>query len=373
MKLKTNILLVGGLVIAVAIGVGFGVTTSREKEQVATTSQATKLDYYVIPESDKNKVDGKTSGLLTKASEALDKIYKDNGVLKVIVGAGEDGEIGTDDDNYIVQMYNEQGQCYSEANNNLVSFYYDRGKSVMFSTKVEETADVTILDLVRGALNLCEAGVKGCTVEVTTQEVPTEETENVKVDVDNTGADGTDGQVASITEHLITLKITGLNNIEKVYSQYSLKQGEDIRKSWLGIYGVPEELDETTATNSEAQGLTKQELDDKTAKDSMTLSIYLTDTGDLSVSSNLNINSQEYTSWVFDGYTPLKQSWTAGEGWKSSLSDEEYLDLISKVQNNISDSMKDWESQQKGTEETESVSIPESAENSTEESSSGGN
>lgn len=375
MKHKTKI--VATLVCVSTLALALGGCTNKSTETKATTSTATDSSaksYWVIPDSEKNAIKKSDSETLKRVYKAIDDVYANNGVLRVVVGAGEDGEINTSDDNYIVQMYNEQGQCYSEASNNLVSFYYNRGKSVLFSTKVAETDDVTILDLVSGVTNLCNAGVSGCTIDVKTQEIATAETEAIKVDIDNSNTDETTSAVvnngqglSAHTETLVTLKVTGLDNIKKVYSQYSTEQGKDIENSWLGLYA------NANSTPSQAE----EDVKAKTAKDSMTLSIYLTDGGDFSVSSKLSVDSQEYTSWVFDGYTALSRSWTAGDGWKAGLSDNEYLDLISKVQSNIAESMNEWKKEQTAdnaeADSSADGTTAESTENSTEETGLGAN
>ena len=106
----------------------------------------------------------------------------------------------------------------------------------------------------------------------------------------------------------------------------------------------------------------------------MIIDVYMTDTGAISAGCRLEIQGTQYTSWYFDGYIEL-DNWAAGDGWASGLTQDEYLDLITKVQDNINASIEQWEIDHGYRTETEAAdetteSAGESTDESTEETTS---
>lgn len=370
---------------------------------------------YVIPEAEKHTISDKEQEVVSNIRENIESVYRENGVLDVIVGVGDDNQLGTEDDNYILQIYNDKRQCYTEASNSLVSFYYDTGKAVMATTKVEEVSDVTVLDILTGALNLCEAGVTGCTIEVEENPVSMmdintyNELNNDDIEVKSPDEQKADEETSAertneviYTESMATLTIKGLDNIKKVYAQFSNEQADNIIKSWEGMYTksgtevAPTETEETTAqtatlnkvsteetTQAETQekvdqGATDKEIEEARKNDKLIFNVYWTDQGGFNVACQMEVQGLMYTSWLFDGYTPLNASWDAGEGWASGLTQEEYLVLLRKVQDNIEAVMNSWQdtateqtpaegTTEETTEETETTSAESTTEETTEE------
>lgn len=282
---------------------------------------STNKDVYVIADSEGHAVSDEVTGVLSEVSKSIQEIYDNNGVIRVIVGHGQDGEINTADDDFILQIYNKDRQCYSEASNQLVSLYYDKGKSIMYSDKVQQVKDLTILDLVQAGVTLCEAGIDGCTVEVNEHDVTAGDL------IGDEGAEGSDEVL--LKEKVVTLKIKGLDNIKKMYGLYSLENAQSVVDSWERMYTTYDGNEKATASVA-----TNRDLKEARKNDYMQFEVYMTDTGALSIGCKMEVQGTEYTSWFFDGYVGLS-NWSIGEGWKEGLSDEEYINLISKVQDNL--------------------------------------
>ena len=447
---------------------------------VANSSNAS--DVYVIPEADKHEISQETQDAINTTRNHLETVRNRNALIKVIVGAGTDGITDTEDDDYILQIYNKDGQCYSEAANSAISFYYAKGQSVLFSTSVQEVKDITVLDMIDAAATLSEAGIDGVTVDVEKlsmtesefygetlpEETQTAESlsddtaepdaeaasdaadtgvvegtavvdgavEDIEVlspderaavaetnaggSVDETKAEtepsSTEAPTEAVTdeetepmieETIVTYTITGLDNIKKLYGLYSLEQANSVVGSWEAMYNASTEAESTEASDESTEavdestestdGSTEATDTDETAaeteaettveettvpasveeareSDKMIIDVYMTDTGAISAGCRLEIQGTQYTSWYFDGYIEL-DNWAAGDGWASGLTQDEYLELITKVQDNINASIEQWEIDHGYRTETEAAdetteSTGESTDESTEETTS---
>lgn len=452
---------------------------------VANSSNAS--DVYVIPEADKHEISQETQDAINTTRNHLETVRNHNALIKVIVGAGTDGITDTEDDDYILQIYNKDGQCYSEAANSAISFYYAKGQSVLFSTSVQEVKDITVLDMIDAAATLSEAGIDGVTVDVEklsmtesefygetlpeesqTAEGLSDDTAepdaeaasdaadtgvvegtavadgavedievlspderaavaetNVGGSMDETGTEtepsSTESSTEAVTdeetepmieETIVTYTITGLDNIKKLYGLYSLEQANSVVDSWEAMYNASTEAESTeasdesteavdestestdgsteatdtdeTAAETEAETTVEETATEETTasvsveeareSDKMIIDVYMTDTGAISAGCRLEIQGTQYTSWYFDGYIEL-DNWAAGDGWASGLTQDEYLDLITKVQDNLNASIEQWEIDHGYRTETEAAdetteSTGESTDESTEETTS---
>lgn len=269
----------------------------------ADTSESFELGNVSIA----NTVDATVAKQLQTIQESIDKAYKNNALIFLIMGE--------EDTDRVAQIYNKDYQAYTEWSSNATEIFYERGKSIQIADKLIRNNNITAFDTLQGVLDLAKADTEGVTVEVESEDIYTNTgSEEVVVDGESSVEESTE---ADKGEYLYTQTRTTITIENSALNTYYEKYGNAYENMSTEVW------DEMTTD------------DDKT-NDKLIYDIITTNVDDMfSAGEYIVLDGTEYISWYFENYYALEDWSLDAEEWKKEHTVQEFIDLTVEFQKTV--------------------------------------